>query len=293
MSRSLHFCQPPGGHSSLSLSWNEHRQTNEQRHPSRSSQQPTSRRNHEVSMASSCDFNGERRSSSVRHIPSRQAHSHRRDDVEKAPPVSCHSHNRVGGGKRIASMPMSARGPEPKSRSSQHHRKMETSRSSVQFGHARCTGDRRLDTARSRFTDTEPATASRGLYSGREGCPSRTIPGEEMHAPMHNPWMEPALRRSTKRVDPRCSVNAVPSKGIKACRFDLEGPKLRPEKDPARSRITTESYFRHHEWPMDSSIASSAQCSVLDSSPQDLWDASSIDSLPLGAEWFNFMHRGR
>jgi len=205
-----------------------------------------------------------------------------------------------------------------------------TSRSSPHFGAARSTGDRRPCTSRSHYSEAERASASRPRYSGRDNQPCRTQPGEELVSPCYNSWMDqpdeplptfmpmssrstppqqtvhsPRRRRSGEQTESRChsgnvdssargySQKSAGSKPLPAkgqVRPDSAGPKLRPEKDQIRSRRNSAYGLGPHPWSMGSSVATSAQGSVIDSCPSDLWETASVDSLPLGAEWFNFMH---
>lgn len=308
--------------------WNDQLQC-EQRHPSLRA----SRRSHE-------EADG-RASSKALQTTSRQSRSHRRDDVQKAPPQSArHSRDDVmasragpSSGRAGSSVPLSARTTEPKSRSAHTHRKMESAthsmtRSSPHFGTSRNPGDRRHvgqqdppSSARGGYSEAEWPRTSRARCSGREHQPSRTLPGEELHTPMYSSFKDPideplhmfmplssrsnpqqsnvhsSQRRSGDRIESRCHsarcyaqrpYSTMPPKGLQ--RSDSEGPKLKPEKDHVKSRRKSASGLGPHPWSMGSSVATSAQGSFIDSCPSDLWETSSVDSLPLGAEWFNFMH---
>jgi len=310
--------QPPGGRSSINLSWNEPRQSYEHRHPS------------------------VRRQTSSR--------THRRDEVQKAPPPPTYYSRGDAVASRAAGRsngrPLSARAPDPKSRSARTERKPELatssmSRSQPHFGHHCNDSSRRHavqnrnghHSARAEYSAEEWARASRARATSHDGkqdsrdwgsrrCsgkdiqPSRTLPGEELHSPIKNSWMdhadEPLL---SSRSNPQTNIphtkwvsgaeprhgnadintrqrfsgtKAVHSKRLH--RGDSEGPKLRPEKDHQKSRRHAAGGLGPYHWSMGSSVDTSAQGSVIDSYPEDLWDTSSVDSLPLGAEWFNFMH---
>jgi len=67
-----------------------------------------------------------------------------------------------------------------------------------------------------------------------------------------------------------------------------------PEKEAVKSEaVKSHKSYGHaraaHPGSMGSSATTSARGSVIES-VADLWETSSVDSLPLGAEWFNFMH---
>jgi len=221
----------------------------------------------------------------------------------------------------LPTAPLSARAAEPKSRT---NRRLESnmrsaSRSTPQFcPPARSTGDRRQPsrqephTARSRPVEADwdvPPSRTRNNLEH----PSRTLPGEELCSPIYNPWVderndEPsypqqsgtlsARRRANDRIESRCNMGRDYSQSLRQrsaaiqksqeakqhCRGALDASNYKDVTKPNKKLVYGRS--------LGSSVATSAQgpSSVIDSIPSDLWETSSVDSLPLGAEWFNFMH---
>lgn len=336
MSRISRNIQPPGGQSSISLCWNEHRQQHEQRHHSARA----TRRGHEADR--SCEGEG-RLSSRARHTTSRQHDSHRREDVQKAPPHHSARHSRhpsahsgamtsrsakpaFSSREDASAMPSSARASDHKSRSVNAQRKMDSgahgaSRSVPHFGPTAGTDQRHTgrSAAGSRSKDADwAAAASRARYAGRESQPSRTFPGEELHSPMYNSWMDPPCNEPLPTFMP-LSSRSNPQQPAGSSVRRRSGERLESRNDESGARCSTQrprthegKYSKHgvlsekdvvksrknlafgpHHWSMGSSVATSAQGSVIDSCPSDLWETSSVDSLPLGAEWFNFMHGRR
>jgi hypothetical protein len=344
VSRTARVSQPPGGTSSISLGWEDYRHSNVQRQSSARTGQPTPRRTHEAyapsSVLDSC-YEGDGRRS-ARATPMRQSQSHGRDDNRKMPQQASSRYGRHGSAQRDAQLlrgaktardpyytnrddlitaPLSARTPEPKSRT---HRRLDsnmrsTSRSTPQFcPPSRSNGERRQPsrqephTARSRPAESDwdvPPSRTRNSFEH----PSRTLPGEELCSPIYNPWVderndEPlysqqsgplsARRRANERTESRCNTGRDYSQSLRQRSAAIQ--KSQEAKQNCRSAPDTCNYKDATKQnkklvygrSMGSSVATSAQgpSSVIDSIPSDLWETSSVDSLPLGAEWFNFMH---
>jgi len=279
MSRTaLRYSQPPGGRSSISLGW-----TGDQRHPfdqrpqSARREQPTPRRRtHEASRASSNDCsrnngrNPPRGHGAGCHTPSQTPRSQRRHED---PPTTSSRHSR-----RAPDRPMSAR---------RESRKMETtmqstSRSSAQVGPSQSqrASERRHS---ERYADTDK-------YA------SRTLPGEELHAPSYGSWMDhgPSNDRPSSRCDPRQQTNHR-SRGYDAgasapCYTGLRTKEVRRSQPSAGSAQGSGKPRQNVAFrSTGSSRTTSARGdSVIDSRISDLWETGSIDSMPLGAEWFSF-----
>jgi len=243
---------------------------------------------------------------------------------------------------------LSAYAPEPKHRSLHTQRRMEqrkmdppfaqsTCRSSPHFGPSpQCTApsNRRHASLGTGHADppgsarrqvAEPPSSARrhcedGVHyfgadrrrnQGMETFPRRTLPGEELHAPVCNSWInpsgrvdelthstsqlsgqrqfEPARRTSNELAEPR-PRRGTADPSARCCPQRPHKNSALPAKSPVNSSRNAVLGLGPHPWSMGSSIATSAQGSVIDSCP-DLWETSSVDSLPLGAEWFNFMHK--
>lgn len=351
--------------SSISLAWQEQKSRPcEQKQHSLRANQPTPRRSHEASKASAFDnyYEGEGRRS--------QPRSHRREEMQKAPPHPPCRHSRqrsvhddamgsrsaklagtsfsIGRDDKMArplsartresTRPLSARTPEPKSRSVHTQRKIEHSGvcSSPQFGPPHGNIDRRNagrleppSPMRTRFWESEnkrELSANRGRHAGKDSQPSRTIPGEELRSPVCNSWMDPALAtricynddplpvfvplssasRSNLRQGTALSARQKSSERIetRSHRGNGESSARCYTRSSGNLRSQDGKYNKHCIIPeknvmnmksrkgsmFGSSAATSTQASSVIDSYTDLWETSSVDSLPLGAEWFNFMH---
>lgn len=178
---------------------------------------------------------------------------------------------------------------------------------------------------RSGYADVERERAARHQCRSKDNQLSRPQPGEELPSYTHNSWMDipdepvptnvPLSRRTNSkhammhsadrrshrqevRQDGRdemqmrsssrkaAGLERASSKGLHRTNPDMLPP--RHDKDSIKARRHVSFGIGPHPWAMGSSVATSAQGSNLDS--PDLWETSSVDSLPLGAEWFNFMH---
>lgn len=284
MSRTaLRYSQPPGGKSSISLGW-----TGDQRHPfdqrpqSARREQPTPRRTHESSRASSNDCsrdngrNPPRGYGTGNHTPSQTTPRPQRRHED--PPTTSSRHSR-----QALDRPMSTR---------RESRKMETtmqptSRSSAQVGPSQS------------HRPSERRHSER--YAASDKYASRTLPGEELHAPgtlpFYGSWMDhgPSNDRPPSRSDPRQQPNHR-ARGYDAgasapCYTGLRTKEVRRSKPSAGSsslglvKPRQNVAFRSSG---SSRTTSARGDSVIDSRISDLWETGSIDSMPLGAEWFSF-----
>lgn len=346
--RSARINQPPGGKSSISLSWHDGRHEEPRRTSQREQRHQSPRSGHvtprPVSARARDSGHVTPRPQSHRRDDTRHAHTHSSGDRSqnqmrseqasrsrgqenvRSESLRMRASQLVGrassGYEDVSAATLTARKAEAKHLGLQTQRRMEsaasTSRSVPQFG---SSSDKRRTTegttsrqqpagARVRLSDTEFEVASKpGRYTGRDQ-PSRPIPGEEFRTPVYNSWVEP----SSSRGDPREAsgfswqrlsheqesrprgARAEPS----ANRHGQTAPAVRRSQESRSSKNAAYSEkdgrrnagLGRHPWSVGDSVATSARGSVIGSyESSDLWETSSADSLPLGAEWFNFMHR--
>lgn len=202
-------------------------------------------------------------------------------------------------------------------------RKETSSRSVPQFcppsrtsGHLEPAGHRRSGISEAEWQATLKRTregareAERARYAA-ENRGNRAHPGEELPSPIRDSYMEPhdcgddisgilsnrsRHRQSTREVQSaRARVHEQPE-ASQPCMFKHEQVSSRtPSKFPESAKSFRKNAHDHDhrssQWgSLGSSASTAAYGSVIDSCTSDLWDTCSVDSLPLGAEWFNFMH---
>jgi hypothetical protein len=356
MSRTVRSSQPPGGQSSISLSWHDHHRSHHEPKLSSRKTQPTPRRCHDTASASCYrepKNGGGSLSARARNSSSQLDRSYRKDDHDSQR-VSSHqqrpgrqsrhhsAHDEFFQSRSNQQIRRTASAGREDTSGSRHsartHRKSEhapvSSRSLPQFGAVGSTSDRRYSRqvpagkgTRSRFSESEWQAA---VHIGRhsENRMSRTLPGEELPSPIQDPWMETHERNddaympsSSRSRNQQCTLlysRAKQNDQLDYPREDYSRQDDHIERSVRCSAQRSSGHFRGQDtkstkqssydrsslkshkkpvpgrcpqpWSMGSSATTSAQGSVIDSSVTDLWDTCSVDSLPLGAEWFNFMH---
>lgn len=219
----------------------------------------------------------------------------------------------VSAGREDAYASRFSRISEVKSRP--YTRKETPSRSIPQFcppsrtsGHLEPAGHRRSGISEAEWQATLLAERQRARYAA-ENRGNRAHPGEELPSPIRDSYMEPhdcgddvsgilsnrSRHRQSMVQSARARVHEQPD-ASQQCMFKHEQASPRKPSKFSESGKSLRKNAHDHDHrtsrfgSLGSSATTSAYGSVIDSCTSDLWDTCSVDSLPLGAEWFNFMH---